>query len=130
MLFGRLEDENINFTISMAKLEGRLAEREDAGGVSKKSFADVLSAPIRKVGKKVVTPRPVEKTVFIYPSDSKKEDSEETKKMVKSIITPKNNGWQVKVIRKVRKGGVVIETGTEKTAQEIKEVAKTQPTLR
>lgn len=90
----------------------------------------MLSAPRPKIGKKVIAPRPPERTVFVYPKDEKQVNSEETKKLLKSLIMPKDDGWQMKAIRKVRKRGVVVEAGTLKTVQKLKEVTKAQQSLR
>lgn len=98
--------------------------------VLSKTFTDVAGAPRPKVGKKKIRVHPVENTVFVYPTDDKEEDSEETKSAIKKLIAPKEDGWQVKAMRKVRRGGVVIEAGTAKTIQKIKEAVKTQANIR
>lgn len=94
-----------------------------------RTYADMASQR-PKFGKRVVKPKPAEKTVLLYPVNATKEDEEETKKLVKTIIAPKEDGWQIQAIRKVRKGGVVIEAGSVQTAQKIKEATKAQTSLK
>lgn len=52
------------------------------------------------------------------------EESEEARKVVKKIIEPKEDGWQIKSIRGVRKGGLVIETETKKTAEKLRKLSR------
>ena len=115
--FGKLEQENIQLRVRVAKLEGQLLERrlETRELATKKTFAGAIGAPRPRIGKKEVVPKPIDKTVLVYPADEAKEDSEETKKVVKQMIQPKEKGWQIRSIRKVRKGGVAVEAGSSKT---------------
>ena len=131
--FARLEAENVKLRIRTAKLEGQLLERRMETremAAKQKTFADVVGAPRPKIGKKEVVPKPMDQTVLVYPVDEKKDDSDETKKVLKDILKPKEEGWQIRSMRKVRKGGVAVETGSAKTVQRIKEVARTQPTIK
>ena len=61
--------------------------------------------------------------VIVYQKDETKIDSEETKKALKEVITPKDMGLQIRSLRKVQKGGVVVESGTRQGAQKIREIA-------
>lgn len=90
-------------------------------------YRDAVKTP--KVGKRTVLPRDPDKVVLVYPTDEKKVDSEETKKLIKESLAPKKEGIQVRSIRKVQKGGIVVETGTKSGATKIKEMTRT-PTLR
>ena len=84
-LFGKLEQENILLRVRVAKLEGQLLERrlETREMATKKTFAEAIGAPRPRIGKKEVVPKPIDKTVLVYPVDETKEDSEATKKVVK-----------------------------------------------
>ena len=53
-----------------------------------------------------------------------------TKKVLKELIQPKDEGWQIRAMRKVRKGGVAVETGSVKTVNKIKEVATARKTIK
>lgn len=75
-------------------------------------------------------PRDAEKVVLVYQKDETKVDSEETKKAIKEVIMPKESGIQIRAIRKVQKGGVVVESGTRKGAQKIRELAGRVETLK
>ena len=68
-------------------------------------------------------PRDAEKVILVYHKDETKTDSEETKKALKEVIAPKDLGIQPRAIRKVQKGGVVVESGTRRGAQKIREIA-------
>ena len=70
-----------------------------------------------------MTPRDAEKVVLVYQKDETKTDSEESKKVLKEVIAPKDLGIQIRAIRKVQKGGVVVESGTRQGAQKIREIA-------
>ena len=94
-----------------------------------KSYSQAAGS-LPKVGKKTVVPRYVEKVVLVYQKDETKVDSEETKKVIKEIITPKESGIQIGAIRKVQKGGVVVESGTRRGAQKIRELAGKVETLK
>ena len=87
-----------------------------------KSYSQAVGT-LPKVGKKTVVPRDVEKVVLVYHKDESKVDSEETKKVIKEVIKPKESGIQIRAIRKVQKGGVVVESGTRQGAQKIRELA-------
>ena len=130
--FSRLEQENINLRVRVAKLEGQLLERrlETRETARAKTFADVAAAPRPKIGKKEVVPKSIEKTVLVYPTDETKEDSDEVKRSIKEIIKPKEDGWQIRAMRKVRKGGVAVEAGSVKTITKIKEVVSTKPNIK
>ena len=94
-----------------------------------KSYSQAASS-LPKVGKKTVVPRDAEKVVLVYQKDESKVDSEETKKVIKQVIMPKESGIQIRAIRKVQKGGVVVESGTRKGAQKIRELASRVETLK
>ena len=53
-----------------------------------KSYSQAASS-LPKVGKKTVVPRDAEKVVLVYQKDESKVDSEETKKVIKQVIMPK-----------------------------------------
>ena len=96
--FTKLEAENIHLRVRVAKLEGQLSERRMESrevALKQKSFADVVGAPRPMIGKKEVVPKPIEKTVLVYPTDGSKEDSEDVKKVIKEMTQPKDEGWPV-----------------------------------
>ena len=45
-------------------------------------------------------------------------------------IRDRDEGWQIRSLRKVRKGGVAVEAGSVKTVNKIKEVASTKPNIK
>ena len=68
--FTKLESENINLRVRVAKLEGQLLERRMENremATKQKCFADVVGAPRPKIGKKEVVPKPIDQTVLVYP---------------------------------------------------------------
>ena len=60
---------------------------------------------------------------MVYPKDEKITDSEVTKKIFKEVLAPKDQGIQIRALRKVQKGGLAIESGTKKSAQKIRDIA-------
>lgn len=83
-----------------------------------------------KIGKREVVPKPVEQVVLVYPKDEKIIDSEEIKNKIKELMKPKQERFQIKAFCKVQWDGIVIEAGTIKTAENIKEVTKTEKMLK
>jgi hypothetical protein len=71
----------------------------------------------------VVPARDTEKLVLVYPSDEQITDSEVTKKLVKEALAPKEQGIQIRALRKVQRGGVAIESGTTQSAKKIRDMA-------
>lgn len=84
------------------------------------SYAAKLKAAAPKVGQNTIHQK-VETTVLIYPKDKRLTDSEETKQQVKTLLAPKEGGFQIKGLRKVPKGGIAIEAGSVKSAQAIRD---------
>ena len=109
------------------KLMKTLLKQRDADRTTPKltpaaaSYAGVTKMPPR-VGKKIVAPRDTQKVVLVYPKDETITDSEVTKKMFKEVLAPKEQGLQIRAVRKVQKGGLAVESGTKKTAQKIKDI--------
>lgn len=65
--------------------------------------------------------RPVKKNIVLVYQDSNdkgepKLDSEATKKAVREVAKPQDDFIQVRNVRKVRKGGVLIETASSPAA--------------
>lgn len=118
--------------VEIAYYRGRIEEREliseELSRVVAKpapaaaSYAGVTKMPPR-VGRKIVPPKDSEKVVLLYPTDEAMTDSEVTKKIVKEALAPKQQGIQIRALRKVQKGGVAIESGTKKSAQKIRDIA-------
>lgn len=90
-------------------------------------YSAAVKAP--KVGKRPVEKRDPECVVFMYPADESKTDAEETKRLVKETLAPKEK-LQIRAFRKVTKGGVAVEAGTKIGATKIKELASRVPTFR
>lgn len=126
--YAKIEKEVINMRLKIAHLEGQL----DTKPTTKESMSYVSAAKklIPRFGKKEVATKSIDNTVLVYPADSDKEDSTETKKELKKIIEPKEEGWQIKTVRKIRKGGLVVEAGSKKTAEKIKEVVKAAASIK
>lgn len=101
---------------------------EETAKQQTKTYKDVLKAP--KVGRKQVQPRDLEKVVLVYPTDENKTDSEATKKIVVESLAPKSEGIQIRALRKVQKGGVVVESGTKSGAIKIREITNKIPSLK
>lgn len=92
------------------------------------SYKDVAKIP--KVGKKPVEKRDPERVVLVYPVDEQQTDAEKTKKLIKETLAPKEDRIQIRSVRKVTKGGVVVDAGNKSGALKIKEIARRVPTLR
>lgn len=93
------------------------------------SYAGVTKMPL-KIGKKIVVPQDAQKVVLVYPKYEQITDSEVTKKIVKEVLAPKEQGIQIRAVRKVQKGDLAIESGTKKCAQKIREIATNNERLR
>lgn len=81
------------------------------------------------VNNREVPPRNSDKVVILYPTDEGQK-SEDTRKAVREVLAPKNEGLQIKAMRNVNRGGVVIETGSAKSTVVIKEAAKKVKNIR
>lgn len=88
------------------------------------SYAGVTKMP-PKIGKKIVAPRDTQKVVLVYPVDEKIIDSEVTKKTVKEVLAADEQA-----LRKVQKGGMAIESGTQRSAQKIRDITTRNERLR
>lgn len=133
-LFHVLEEQNKELRIKNAYLQGRVDERKELAekleqvAASKESYATKVKqatvlAP--KIGVEKVTPQYKKKTVILYPENPEGNGtSERTLSAIKAVLAPQKEKIQIKKIVNIRKGGVVIEAGTEKTATLIKEVAQ------
>lgn len=138
-IFGKVEKQLEKFKAKSAYLKGRLDEREKLQNIISHevetvvktvqpqqaatkpvSYAAKLKAAAPKVGKNPIRQKS-ETTVLIYPKDKRLTDSEETKKQVKTLLAPKEGGFQVKGLRKVPRGGIAIEAGSVKSAQAIRD---------
>lgn len=122
-IFGSLGTEMDKLKLRNAYLTGRLDEREDIMYVMQKceTYADKVKRPT--VMNKEIVQRGEGNVLLVYPT-KEGADSEETKQVVKNVIEPKKEGIQIRAIRKVNKGGVVIEAGSKKSAIVIKEAAR------
>lgn len=89
-----------------------------------------MQTALPKVGKKTIAPRDVEKVVLVYPKDEKVQDSEATRKLVKESIKPREEGIQIRAVRRVQHGGLIIESGSRASAQKIRDIASRTETLR
>lgn len=88
----------------------------------KTSYAEKAKSTAPKIGKTQVQPK-ADKIVLVYPKDKRSTDSEETKQRVKTLLAPTEDGFQIKDVRKVAKGGIAIEAGNVKSAQAIRDAA-------
>lgn len=121
--------------LEIANLKGRLQERTQTEKIIKSvSYAEKLKNPAPaqqwiRVGRKPVQPKDVENIVLIY---SKEETvvSEDTKKIVKQAIVPKEQGLKIQPLRKINKGGVLIESGNKQSAVKSREVAQKVETIK
>lgn len=120
--------------MEIAHLGGRLAERCELMETAKVTATTTTYAAVTKkmpkIGNKTVTPRDAEKVVLVYPTDESITDSEDTKKMVKGVLVPKEQGITIKAVKKIQKAGLVIESGTRRSAEEIKELTTRGKRLR
>lgn len=131
--YRRLESLLIKSENKVAEISGRLAGIEQVKtSLSQKTgtYAAAVSVVARpKIGKRVIQPKPVEKTALVYPTEETM-TSEDTLKTLRQCLDPREEGWQIQRVRRIQKGGVVVEAGTVKTAQKIKEVATAEKKLR
>lgn len=130
--YRKLEAMLVAAEIRIAKMNGQLEVLEKRKPVAeeKPSYADMLVKNAPKVGKRRVLSRDPEKVILAYPQDEEATDSEETKKVIKETIVPKQTGIQFRAVRKIQKGGVAIETGTRQAAAKVREALSRVPTLR
>lgn len=91
------------------------------------TYKEALKTP--KIRKKPVA-RDSEKVMLIYPTNETKKDSEETKKELKKTLVLKAEGLQIRAVRKMQRGGVVVEIGTKSGAQKLKEITAKVTTLK
>lgn len=127
----KLEELLCKSELKMAELRGQLLGLSDEyPKLQKETYADMLSRKMPKVGKKKITARDPEKVVLIYPTDESAQDSEETKKAVKEVVVPKSSGIQVRAVKKIQRGGIVVETATKQGAVKIREITSKVPTIR
>lgn len=92
------------------------------------SYREVAKIP--KVGRKAVEQRDPERVVLFYPTDENQTDAEQTKKLLKETLAPREEKLQIRSVRKVTKGGVVVEAGNKSGAIKIKEIARRVPSLK
>lgn len=89
-----------------------------------------VSKQMPKIGGQTVKSRDPEKTVLLYPAEGQDINSQATTKTVKAVLAPKTTGLQVRALRPVQKGCIVLETATRQGATKFKELAAKVPTLR
>lgn len=82
------------------------------------SFADM----VKRGPDNFVRPNTMNK-IAIYPSDKSK-SSDETQKMIQSIISPEEMQLQIRGVRKVRNGGVIISTDRKEDIEKLKQSEK------
>lgn len=87
------------------------------------TYADKAKSKRPMVNNRVVPARTSDKVVIIYPADESQK-SDVTRTAVREVLAPKQEGLQIRAMRNVNKGGIVIETGSSKSTLVIKEAAK------
>lgn len=104
------EEQNVAVTLQQFKetVEDKLKPSENT------SFADM----VKKSADKFVRPNNLS-TIAIYPQDKTK-SSEDTKSLVKKIISPEEMKLHVRSVRNVRNGGVLISTNTKEDVEKLK----------
>ena len=88
--------------VTEVKVQKRMLKTQDTTQ-KKMTYSQAAASHMPKVGKRTVVPRDAEKVVIVYQKDETKIDSEETKKALKEVITPKDMGLQIRSLRKVQK---------------------------
>lgn len=131
-IFYKLQEENNLLKLRIAYLEGRLDERNsieekvEAIATRKETYAEKIkkvAAP--KVGKKPIITKVKENTVLLYPENPDGNGtSDRTKSAIKKVLVPQKDNLQIKKIIPITKGGIIIQTGSAKTASVIREAAK------
>lgn len=133
-IFTAYEMDLFALKIKVSYLQGRLDERDDLMGLIKferktETYAEKAKTKRPMVNNRVVPVRTSDKVVILYPEDEAQK-SEVTRTAVKEVLAPKKEGLQIRAMRNVNKGGVVIETGSAKSTLAIKEAAQKVKNIR
>lgn len=130
--YRKIESILVSMELKVTRLKGQLDtyERKMATPQEKPSYSEILIKNAPRVGKKRVVARDPESVVLAYPQDEEVTDSEETKKVIKETIVPKQEGIQFRAVRKITKGGLAIETGTKEAAINVREALARVPSIK
>lgn len=109
--------ENNNISDCLAEFKQTIEScSKPTTGIS--SFADI----VKKGTSTFLQPSPLN-SVFIYPNDKLK-SSDDTKSLVQKIISPEQIKLQVRGLRKIRNGGVIITTESKQDIEKLKKSVK------